>query len=89
MSTHPVDLGFADQEVFGGDHLEDYERLLADAMEGNPAHFAREDGVEEAWRIVAPLLEHPGPVHPYEPGSWGPAEADRLAGGERSWHNPS
>jgi glucose-6-phosphate 1-dehydrogenase len=84
-----VDLGFNYIEALSGDRMEDYERLLADAIAGNPARFAREDGVEEAWRIVAPVLEQPGPIHPYEPRSWGPAEADTLlGGGDRGWHNP-
>jgi glucose-6-phosphate 1-dehydrogenase len=88
MASQPVDLGFGYEDVLHGDRMEDYERLLADAIEGNPARFAREDGVEEAWRIVAPILEHPGPVHRYEPGSWGPEEASALFGGARGWHNP-
>jgi glucose-6-phosphate 1-dehydrogenase len=88
MASQPVDLGFNYAEAFRGDRMEDYERLLADAIAGNPARFAREDGVEEAWRIVAPLLEQPGPLHAYEPGSWGPAEADVLVEGDRGWHNP-
>jgi glucose-6-phosphate 1-dehydrogenase len=88
MASQPVDLGFGYEDVFRGDRMDDYERLLADAVEGNPARFAREDGVEEAWRIVSPVLHQPGPVHLYEPGSWGPEEANRLFGGERDWHNP-
>jgi glucose-6-phosphate 1-dehydrogenase len=88
MSSQPVELGFNYQQILDRERLEDYERLLADALEGNPTRFAREDGVEEEWRIVAPLLEHRGPVHAYGPGTWGPAEADALVGGERGWHNP-
>lgn len=57
-----------------------YERLLGDAMAGDSSLFAREDAVEAAWAIVDPVLSAPGPVLPYEPGSWGPAEADRLLG---------
>ncbi len=65
-----------------------YERVLGDAMAGDPTLFAREDYVEEAWRIVDPILKAATPVHEYEPGSWGPAEADSIAppGG---WQNPS
>ncbi len=66
--------------------LEPYERLLGDAMEGDATLFAREDEVEEGWRIVEPLLGTPSPVHIYEPGSWGPPEADALAAG--GWHEP-
>ncbi|HEX4807037.1 MAG TPA: glucose-6-phosphate dehydrogenase [Conexibacter sp.] len=66
-----------------------YERLLGDAMRGDPTLFAREDGVEAAWEVVEPILGDVVPVHPYEPGTWGPAEADRLIDGGGSWHAPS
>jgi glucose-6-phosphate 1-dehydrogenase len=69
-----------------GEGLEPYERLLGDAMQGDATLFAREDEVEEGWRIVDPLLEAKSPVHLYEPGSWGPREADALAAG--GWHEP-
>ena len=49
-------------------------------MAGDATLFARQDEVEAAWSIVAPALESPGPLYEYEPGSWGPAEAQRLAG---------
>ena len=67
--------------------MDAYERLLGEAMQGDRTQFAREDYVEEAWRIVEPVLDNVVPVHPYEPGTWGPAEADKIAppGG---WHNP-
>jgi glucose-6-phosphate 1-dehydrogenase len=71
-----------------GHRQEAYERLLADALDGDPRRFAREDMVEEAWRIVQPVLDHPGPVYPYVPGCWGPAEADQLASGGE-WHEPA
>jgi glucose-6-phosphate 1-dehydrogenase len=64
-----------------------YEYLLGDAMKGEPFHFAREDYVEEAWRIVDPALKMALPVHGYEPGSWGPPEADVLAA-PGHWHDP-
>ena len=64
-----------------------YEQLLGDAMEGEPFHFAREDYVDEAWRIVDPVLNGEMPVHEYEPGSWGPSEADALVA-PQAWHNP-
>jgi glucose-6-phosphate 1-dehydrogenase len=66
-----------------------YERLLGDAMRGDPTLFAREDGVEAAWRVVAPVLGDAVPVHPYEPGTWGPPEADRLIDDGGAWHAPS
>jgi len=58
--------------------LAPYDRLLTDAMAGDPLLFAREDEVEAAWRVVEPILDHSPPVQPYEPGSWGPDEAHRL-----------
>ncbi len=68
--------------------MDAYERVLSDAMAGDPTLFAREDYVEEAWRIVDPALKAGTPVHEYEPKTWGPAEAEHVAppGG---WHNPS
>jgi glucose-6-phosphate 1-dehydrogenase len=67
--------------------MDAYERVLSDAMVGDATLFAREDYVEEAWRIVDPALKAATPVYPYEPGTWGPKEADRIAppGG---WHDP-
>jgi len=69
------------------DEMEAYERVLTDAMEGDATVFSREDYVEEAWRIVDPVLKATTPVYTYEPGTWGPAEAQRLTppGG---WHDP-
>jgi glucose-6-phosphate 1-dehydrogenase len=68
---------------------EPYERLLDDALHGRTDLFTREDSVEETWRIVEPLLEEPGPVHPYQAGSWGPEEeAQRLTRGICQWHEP-
>jgi len=68
--------------------MEPYDRLLGDAMEGDTMLFSRQDEVEAAWRIVDPLLRDPPPVHEYEPGTWGPAEADELVTSPRGWHNP-
>jgi glucose-6-phosphate 1-dehydrogenase len=65
-----------------------YERLLGDAMRGDPTLFAREDGVEAAWRVVEPILGDVVPVHRYEPGTWGPPEADRLIDDGGTWHAP-
>ncbi len=88
IETRPVDLGFTYDEVFGTDRMEAYERLLSDAIEGHPALFAREDSVEETWRIVEPVLRNPPSVHLYDRGSWGPAEGDALATKDGGWHNP-
>ena len=71
-----------------GEPLEPYERLLNAAMVGDAQLFAREDSVEESWRIVQPLIDAPPPVHPYERGSWGPEEAEKLARGHARWHKP-
>ena len=73
----------------GRDEVDAYERLLTDAMKGDPTLFVREDAVEEAWRVVDGILDNAAPVHPYEPGTWGPVEADRLVAHLKGWHNPS
>jgi glucose-6-phosphate 1-dehydrogenase len=72
-----------------GEGYEPYERLLGDAMAGDPTLFAREDEVEESWRIVDPLLRAPGPVLPYEPMTWGPPAADALAAHVGGWIPPA
>jgi len=72
-----------------GDELAPYERLLGDAMRGDSSLFAREDGVEAAWRVVDPILDNVTPVHLYEKNTWGPPEADALTAGNGGWHNPS
>jgi glucose-6-phosphate 1-dehydrogenase len=69
------------------DEEDAYERVLGDAMEGDPTLFAREDYVEEAWRIVDPLLKAGSPVYEYEPGTWGPGEVDRVTPAD-GWCNP-
>ena len=68
--------------------MDAYERVLGAAMEGDPTMFAREDYVEEAWRIVDPVLKAGTPVYEYEPNTWGPSEAERVLppGG---WSNPT
>ncbi len=71
------------------DDILPYEELLADAIAGNQARFARVDYVEEAWRILDPLLKNLPPVHTYKPGTWGPAEAEKLAEADGGWLNPS
>jgi glucose-6-phosphate 1-dehydrogenase len=64
-----------------------YEQLLGDAMDGEPFRFAREDYVEEAWRIVDPVLKADAPPLRYEPGTWGPGAADAMAA-PKAWYNP-
>jgi glucose-6-phosphate 1-dehydrogenase len=72
----------------GGEAPTPYEVLLLDAMRGDSTRSTRLDGVEETWRIFQPLLEQPPPVHPYAPGSWGPAAGDGLVRGFGQWHGP-
>src|SRR5438309_539068 len=69
------------------DEMEAYERLLGAAMEGDGSLFAREDYVEEAWRIVDPALKKDTPIYEYEPNTWGPREAERVTP-EGGWRNP-
>jgi glucose-6-phosphate 1-dehydrogenase len=70
------------------DEMEPYERLLGDAMKGDATLFTREDAVEASWRVVDPILGDRTPVHEYEPGSWGPPQADALIAGSGGWHAP-
>lgn len=68
--------------------MDAYERLLTHALEGDDSLFAREDGVEAAWAVVDPILNQATPAYEYEPGTWGPAEADAIAAEYGGWHNP-
>jgi glucose-6-phosphate 1-dehydrogenase len=65
-----------------------YQRLLGDAMNGKGDLFGREDIVDAQWRIVEDILDDVTPLYVYEPGSWGPAEAIRLIGGDGPWRDP-
>jgi glucose-6-phosphate 1-dehydrogenase len=69
--------------------IDPYERLLSSALAGDGSLFAREDGVEAAWHVVDPILHEGTPVHDYEPGTWGPPQADDLTRPEDVWHNPT
>ena len=64
-----------------------YERLLGDALRGDASLFTRDEAVEEAWRVVDPVLDLPEPVQRYDSGSWGPASARALVDGD-AWHDP-
>jgi glucose-6-phosphate 1-dehydrogenase len=86
-STRTVDLSLIFAEELG-EAPEPYERLLSDAMRGDSSQFTREDGVEETWRIVQPLLDAPPAVQPYRSGSWGPPDAAKLLAGHPSWREP-
>jgi glucose-6-phosphate 1-dehydrogenase len=80
-----MDMEFAAE---GGEGPTPYEVLLHAALIGDSKRFTRQDGVEECWRVMAPLLEHPPPVHPYAKGSWGPEAADQVLEGYGRWHQP-
>ncbi|HEX8050755.1 MAG TPA: glucose-6-phosphate dehydrogenase [Solirubrobacterales bacterium] len=75
-------------EKVPGEDPEPYERLLGDAIAGEHQLFTRQSAIEETWRVVQPLLDEPGPVHPYDKGTWGPKEAGDLARGTGQWTQP-
>ena len=86
-------LEFKYQEVFGGEPPEAYERLLLDAIHGDPTLYSRGDWIEQAWRLTQPILDHwarsPGPLPEYEAGSWGPADAEAfIARDGGTWRRP-
>jgi glucose-6-phosphate 1-dehydrogenase len=87
MLPEPVtlDMQFAHQ---GGEGATPYEVLLQAAMQGRRTRFTRQDGVEEQWRIMQPLLDAPPPVQPYAPGTWGPAAANNLLHEHGGWRGP-
>jgi glucose-6-phosphate 1-dehydrogenase len=87
VETKPIHLAmeFAEQ---GGEGATPYEVLLHAAMLGRSVRFTRQDGVEEQWRIMQPLIDAPPPVHPYAPGSWGPDAAETLVSGYGRWYGP-
>jgi glucose-6-phosphate 1-dehydrogenase len=80
-----LDVEFA---AAGGEGPTPYEVLLDAALRGVSTRFTRQDGVEEAWRIMQPLLDKPSPVHPYASGSWGPTAADELTAQVGGWRDP-
>jgi glucose-6-phosphate 1-dehydrogenase len=91
LTSRPVELDVHFENVFGH-RREAYERLLADALAGDPSRFGRQDLVDEQWRIVQPLLDDPGVVHPYPPDTWGPPQASGLLGGSTGsgdWYPPA
>jgi len=89
----PVRMDFLYGTSFGEAGPDAYERLLLDAMLGDPTLFARRDEVETAWALMQPILdgwaELPTPVYPYESGSWGPSKAEALMRRDRrEWRRP-
>ncbi len=85
MVGEPVEL-FAQHQ--SGTERPPYQRLIGDATRGDQSIFAREDSVEAAWRIVDGVLGNEAPLHVYEPGSWGPSEADGILRHGDHWHDP-
>ncbi len=81
----PVELYLANDSP---DEMSAYERLLGDALDGESLLFAREDGVESAWRVVDRILTDHGPAYPYAKGTWGPQQANQLVNDPHGWHNP-
>ena len=80
-----LDVEFADE---GGEAPTPYEVLLHAALVGQTGRFKRQDVVEECWRVMQPLLDHPPAANPYAPGSWGPDEAEALVVEHGGWHGP-
>jgi glucose-6-phosphate 1-dehydrogenase len=80
-----LDMEFAAE---GGEGATPYEVLLRAAIQGDSTQFTRQDSIEETWRILQPLIDHPPDVHAYPQGSWGPKAADRLTAGHGPWRRP-
>ena len=89
MLGETIELAMVQHAQQGDDgRMEAYERLIGDALWGDPTLFARQDVVEAAWRVVDPILDDQLPLIEYEPGSWGPREADRLVADLDGWSEP-
>jgi glucose-6-phosphate 1-dehydrogenase len=86
MAARSVELNVTDNPRVG--ELGPYERLLTDALRGDSALFAREDSVEEAWRIVDPVIKKGTPLYQYEPGTWGPVEMEKKLVPAGGWQDP-
>jgi len=71
-----------------GDEMSPYERLLGDALHGDATLFSGYESIEAAWRVVEPILENPLPPLIYEPGTWGPEQANEMMAAQSGWHNP-
>jgi glucose-6-phosphate 1-dehydrogenase len=88
LYSREVELTYRYDEGREGVRDDAYARLLGDALAGDQRLFARADSVEESWRILEPVLEHPPPVETYRVGAWGPPGADDLLGDHGGWHDP-
>lgn len=86
MVSMPTELSMV--KLSPSDEMAAYERLLTDAIRGDASLFVRPDAVEAAWTVVEPILGNVTPLYDYEPGTWGPAQAERLADDVDGWHNP-
>lgn len=86
--SRPVELSYEYDERGDGPYRSAYARLIGDALEGDQTLFARHDSIEQAWRVVEPALDQAVPTVGYEPGGWGPAEADALIEAHGGWHFP-
>ena len=80
-----LDMEFATE---GGEGPTPYEVLLLAALKGGRARFGRQDTIEAAWRVMQPLVDHPSPIHSYQPGTWGPPEAEALVAANGGWRGP-
>ncbi|MGB2905226.1 MAG: glucose-6-phosphate dehydrogenase [Candidatus Dechloromonas phosphoritropha] len=87
MTGQPVELTASHRA--GAQEMDAYERVLSDAMAGDRTLFAREDYVEEAWRIVDPVLKADTPIYPYEPDTWGPAQVNGSMTPPGGWLDPT
>ena len=93
MVLSPSETGTLPVEMVASHHpeaneMDAYERVLGEAIAGDTTLFAREDYVEEAWRIVDPVLRADTPVYEYEPGTWGPNEAGQSIAPPGGWDVP-
>jgi glucose-6-phosphate 1-dehydrogenase len=80
-----LDMEFATE---GGEGATPYEVLLHAAMVGDSTRFSRQDGIEETWRVMQPLLDAPTPIHPYVAGTWGPSAGNEITAGFGGWRTP-
>lgn len=88
VKAQPVSVQFRFQSEFGGGHQSEYELLLGEAIEGDQTLFALQATIEESWRVFDRLVHEPPPLEFYEPGTWGPREADEVVRGESYWRAP-
>jgi glucose-6-phosphate 1-dehydrogenase len=85
IAVKPVTMSFSYDTSFTAEPAEAYERLIFDALHGDPALFVRSDSVMRAWEIVQPILDDPPPLHQYAAGTWGPQDANKLIAPD-NWH---